>query len=202
MAREDCRWGVAGSDEADGKIGDAKVDSDNIMTTFWLVRHGQTDWNVQGRWQGHADPPLNALGVKQTQILGEGLAHVKFDAIFSSDLDRAYETACAVGNRQGLEVRIEARLREINLGEWEGVTQDEIKRRYPAEWRDRQLNPLEARAPGGESVLELAERVIPAAASISRLYPNGLVLLVSHGLALAVLICHAQGLPLEDAFDS
>lgn len=172
------------------------------MTTFWLVRHGQTDWNVQGRWQGHTDPPLNELGRKQTQILAEGLANVHFDAIFSSDLDRAYETACAVGDRQGIKVRIEGRLREINLGEWEGLTREEIKHLYPAEWKDREQFPLEARPPGGESVLELAERIIPAVSDIARTYPSGRVLIVSHGLALGVIICHAQGLPLEQSFDS
>jgi broad specificity phosphatase PhoE len=172
------------------------------MTTFWLVRHGQTDWNVESRWQGHADPPLNSLGIKQTRILAEGLANVHFDAIFSSDLDRAYETACAVGDRQGGKVQIEARLREINLGEWEGLTSEEIRRRYPAEWQDRQLNPLEARAPGGESLLEMAERVIPAITDIARMHPNDLVLIVSHGLALAAVICHAQGRPLTEAFDT
>ncbi len=172
------------------------------MTTFWLVRHGQTDWNVEGRWQGHADPPLNALGRKQTQILAEGLANVHFDAIFSSDLDRAYETACAVGDRQGIKVRIEARLREINLGEWEGLTREEIKKLYPAEWKDREMFPLEARVPGGESLFELATRIIPAASDIARLYPSGLVLIVSHGLALGVLICHAQGLPLDQSFEN
>jgi broad specificity phosphatase PhoE len=171
------------------------------MTTLWLVRHGQTDWNVEGRWQGHADPPLNPLGVKQTRILAEGLTHIRFDAIFSSDLDRAYETACAVGDRQGIKVQIEARLREINLGEWEGLTSDEIRKRYPAEWQDRQLNPLKARAPGGESLLELAERVIPAITDIVRMHPNELVLVVSHGLALAVVVGHAQGQPLSEAFE-
>jgi len=173
------------------------------MTTIWLVRHGQTDWNVEGRWQGHADPPLNALGRKQTQILAEGLAHVHFDAIFSSDLDRAYQTACAVAERQvkRIEVQIEPRLREINLGEWEGLTNEEIRKRYPAEWKDRVMFPLQARPPGGESVLELAERIIPAVSDISRLYPSGLLLIVSHGLALATLICHARGQPLEQVFD-
>jgi broad specificity phosphatase PhoE len=171
------------------------------MTTLWLVRHGQTDWNVQGRWQGHADPPLNALGRKQTQILAEGLAHVSFDAIFSSDLDRAYETACAVARGQGVEVQIEARLREINLGEWEGLTREEIRKNYPAEWRDYEQFPSEARPPGGESILELAGRIIPAVSDICRMHPSGLVLIVSHGVALAALICHTQGVSLEQAFD-
>jgi broad specificity phosphatase PhoE len=172
------------------------------MTTFWLARHGQTDWNVQGRWQGHADPPLNELGQKQTQILAQGLAHVRFDAIFTSDLDRAYETACAVAEKQGIKVQIEARLREINLGEWEGLTREEIQKLYPAEWEERMKFPLQARPPGGESVLELVERIIPAVTDIARLYPAGQVLIVSHGLALAVLICHSKRVPLEDVFES
>jgi broad specificity phosphatase PhoE len=171
------------------------------MTTLWLVRHGQTDWNVEGRWQGHTDLPLNAVGREQTEILVESLANIHFDAIFSSDLDRAYETAYAVGKQHGIKVHIEERLREINLGEWEGLTGEEIQRLYPAEWQDREMFPLEARPPGGESMFELAVRIIPAVTDIARRYPSGRVLIVSHGVALAVIICHTQGLPLERSFD-
>jgi broad specificity phosphatase PhoE len=171
------------------------------MTTLWLARHGQTDWNVEGRWQGHTNLPLNALGRKQTELLVESMAEVHFDAIFSSDLDRAYETAYAVGRKQGIKVHIEERLREINLGEWEGLTREEIQKLYPAEWQDREMFPLEARPPGGESMFELAVRILPAMTDIARRYPSGHVLIVSHGLALAVVICYAQGQPLEQSPD-
>ena len=167
---------------------------------LWLVRHGQTDWNVEGRWQGQVNPPLNSLGRKQTILLIEQMVHVNLQAVFSSDLDRAYETAQAVAGKKGLEVKVDPRLREISLGEWEGLTSDEIARIYPTEWQDRIENPLEARAPGGESILDLAGRVIPVVWDICRMYPAGRILIVSHGLALAVLLCHIRGLPLEQAF--
>jgi broad specificity phosphatase PhoE len=170
------------------------------MAKLWLVRHGQTDWNVKGRWQGQANPPLNSTGCEQAQALVNELADVKFEAIYSSDLQRAFETALAVARDKDLPVRVDLRLREINLGKWEGMLGTEIAQKYPILWAERENNPLDSRPPGGESVLDLVQRIIPAISDISGKHLWGSVLIVSHGLALAVFLCHIRGLPLQQAF--
>src|SRR5919204_5528893 len=101
------------------------------MTELLLVRHGETDWNVQQRWQGHQDPPLNALGREQARALAEALAGEGIDAVYTSDLRRARETAEIVAARLGVEVRPLPDLREIDVGTWSGLTMDEIRTRWP-----------------------------------------------------------------------
>ena len=171
------------------------------MTRLWLIRHGETDWNIEGRWQGQAPhaPPLNAAGRAQSEALVEQLNSHVFDALYSSDLLRAAQTAAIVGARLGLRVQVEPRLREINQGEWEGMLGRDIARVYPAAWAARERDPASARPPSGESVVEVAARAWAAADAITRQHPGGAVLVVSHGLLLATLICRARGLPLRDA---
>jgi broad specificity phosphatase PhoE len=169
------------------------------MTTLWLVRHGQTDWNVSGRWQGQSPhaPPLNALGRAQAQALRRQLDLSQVDAIYSSDLLRAQQTAEILAAGTALPICLDPRLREINLGRWEGLPSEDIARRYPAELAHRERDPAGARAPGGECATDVAERVWAAADDIARAHPRGTVVVVSHGLALATLLCRAQALDLE-----
>jgi len=172
------------------------------MTQFWLARHGQTDWNVEGRWQGQAAPmPLNAAGRAQVEALAACLSGLSFEALFSSDLTRARETAEIIGRRIGLPVMVDPRLREINLGAWEGMLGTDVARLYPAELAERERDPAYARAPGGESAAEVAARVWAAADDIARAHPTGPVLVISHGLALATLICRARGQPLTRVYE-
>ena len=173
-----------------------------MMTRLWLVRHGETDWNIEGRWQGQAPhaPPLNAAGHTQSESLAEQLNSHIFDTLYSSDLLRAIQTAEIVGARLDLRVQVEPRLREINQGEWEGMLGSDIARLYPAQWAARERDPLNAHPPGGESVVEVAARAWAAAADIARRHLGGAALVVSHGLLLATLICRARGLPLQNAF--
>jgi alpha-ribazole phosphatase len=170
------------------------------MTMFYLVRHGQTDWNKEGRYQGQADTPLNAAGEEQARQLAGKFDGIQIDAVYSSDLQRARRTAEAIGQALQLPVQLDVRLREINHGVWEGMLFTDIMRQYAAEIKEREMSPLEARAPGGESVLEVAERVLTAAESIAIMHPDETVILVSHGLALAVLACAGHGYPLTEVF--
>jgi len=170
------------------------------MAELWLVRHGQTDWNLEQRIQGHTDLPLNGTGMAQARDLGESLAGSSFDALFSSDLQRARQTAAALARRFHLSIHLDQRLRERSLGVWEGLTIPEIKQRYPEFEENRRRDPLNTAPPGGESLLQLAERVTHAAGDITRQFPSGRVLVVSHGLALAALICLAREIPLQEAF--
>lgn len=177
------------------------------MAQIWLIRHGQTSWNVQGRWQGQTPdaPPLNATGIAQAHALAETLAQhaerVPFQALYSSDLLRARQTAEIIALRLRLPVRLDPRLREVNLGAWEGMLGDEVALRYVAELEERKRNPVHSHPPQGETVFELAARVGQALDDIARAHPRGSILVVSHGLAIATALCMANGMPLERVFD-
>lgn len=168
-------------------------------TELWLVRHGQTDWNVEGRYQGQADMPLNEIGIEQARDLAERLRDVIFSAIYSSDLQRASSTARILAGDK--EVRIDPRLREIHQGEWEGQLFSVIRQQYADYFAQRKENPLQSRPPGGESLLEVAERVKYCVDEIANQFAGERVLIVSHGLAIATLLAAVKGYPLEKAFE-
>src|SRR5574338_121077 len=113
------------------------------MKRLLLIRHGQTDWNVEGRWQGHLDEPLNAAGVKQAQALGDYLRERPISAVYSSDLGRARVTAERIAEPHGLSVNTDARWREQNLGVFQGLTTSEINGKYPDEMRQLRENYLD-----------------------------------------------------------
>jgi alpha-ribazole phosphatase len=169
------------------------------MTKLILVRHGETDWNIAGRYQGQADPPLNAKGRAQAEELAAQLTGTHIDAIYSSDLQRARETAETIGRKLNLPVQIDKGLREMNQGEWEGLLVADAQARSPREWAARKSDPLNARAPGGESVAEVASRIRAAIDETARKHPAETVLIVSHGLALATFLCRARSVPLGQA---
>ena len=170
------------------------------MTRLCLIRHGQTDWNLEGRYQGQSDVPLNENGLAQAHSLIEALSDRSFAAIYSSDLVRARQTAEPVANVFGLTIRIDPRLREINQGEWEGVLVDDIKARYAEIWSKRTVDPASVRPPGGETVGEVAQRVYAALDDITRLFPTGRVIILSHGLSIATAICRNKGIPVGQAY--
>ena len=170
------------------------------MTELWLVRHGQTDWNVEGRYQGQADQPLNDVGFAQARALARELDGRHFDALYSSDLLRARQTAATIAQQLGLQVTVDRRLREINQGEWEGQLFTDIVRRYEDEIAARREDPVGSRPPGGESVAEVASRIWTAVDEIVLAHPGGRVLLVSHGLALATLMARARGASLAEVY--
>jgi broad specificity phosphatase PhoE/GNAT superfamily N-acetyltransferase len=176
--------------------------SDKIVpvTEFWLVRHGQTDWNVEGRYQGQSDIPLNPTGLEQARRLAQSLNGLSFDAIYSSDLARAHQTALEIARVVGKPVYVDRRLREICQGEWEGQKLEEIKANFGRIAPQSPRDPLNDRAPGGESTLEVAQRVAQCAMEIADQQPYGKILIVSHGFALATLICQAHGIPLERVY--
>jgi len=144
-----------------------------MVTTILLARHGETDWNLERRVQGHSDTPLNETGRAQALALAELLEAAELDAIYASDLARAYDTAQVVAERKGLTVTRLPELRERNFGTWEGLTDDEILRRFPqaktSSWGD------------AETKEEMAERVLGALHSIAAAHPGGRVLVVTHG---------------------
>jgi broad specificity phosphatase PhoE len=138
------------------------------MTTILVARHGETDWNRAQRWQGQADPALNELGREQARALGERLAGEQLEAIYTSDLRRAHETAEIVGGMLGLPVTTDPDLREIDVGTWSGLTREQIGER---EW-------------DGESQDAHSERILRAIRRIVAEHPEGRVAIVTHGGSL------------------
>lgn len=177
------------------------------MTRITLIRHGQTDWNAQRRWQGQSPqaPPLNETGVAQAHALAASLAQqaadeTRFDAIYSSDLLRARQTAEIIALHVRLPVQLDPRLREAHLGAWEGMLGEDVALHYVAELSERKRNPVHARPPHGETIFELATRVGAASSDIARAHPHGNVIVVSHGLTIAAALCIANNLSLEQVF--
>jgi 2,3-bisphosphoglycerate-dependent phosphoglycerate mutase len=162
------------------------------VATIFLVRHGETDWNRERRWQGHADRPLNETGREQARDLADRLAGEPIEAIYSSDLARARETAAIVGARLALPVRTDARLREVDVGEWSGLTMGEIELRYPDAIRRR----LEGGTgwEQGESYEQMGERVVAALHEIAAAH-GGPVLVVTHGGAMRAVWLASGGAP-------
>jgi broad specificity phosphatase PhoE len=156
------------------------------VTTILLARHGETDWNRQGRFQGWADPPLNETGREQAQALAGQLAGVPLDAVYSSDLRRAHETALIVAEPHGVPVVVDRGLREIDVGSWSGLTRAEIETSFPG-----------AAHHDGETREEHLSRVLEAVERIACAHPGEHILVVSHGGSLRTLRRHALGDPVH-----
>jgi broad specificity phosphatase PhoE len=155
------------------------------VTTIFLARHGETDWNAQERWQGHADTPLNERGREQSRALAARLAGVPFEAVYSSDLRRARETAEIVSADRELPIGVEPALREIDVGSWQGLTNAEVLERFPGVDR-----------PDGETFEAFRERVLGALQAICSRHDGGNVLVVAHGGCVRTLQRHLLGEPL------
>lgn len=169
------------------------------VTSLILCRHGRTDWNEAGRYQGQTDVPLNALGRRQAKFLAQTLRSEPIAAVYASDLSRAAETAAEIARYHALEVRLDPRLREIDQGRWEGLTLAEILQQDAALHARLEADPLTVRRPGGESVQDVSQRVVAVLEEIEHEQPDGLVCVVSHKVALTVLRCELTGEPLAPA---
>ena len=150
------------------------------MTEILLARHGETDWNLESRVQGHTDRPLNATGVEQARALAELLATESLVAVYASDLVRAQHTAEIVARAHGLKVTVDPDLREKNFGSWEGLTDIEIEERFP--------DAIRGRWGDGEASEAVAARAVAAIDRIRALHPTGTVLVVSHGGPLRAIL--------------
>ncbi|CEP68675.1 Alpha-ribazole phosphatase, CobC [Moorella glycerini] len=165
-------------------------------TRVYLVRHGETEWNNSGRYQGHSDVDLSSKGRLQAELLRERFRHISLDGVYSSDLSRARETAVTIAAPHGLEVNTVTGLREINFGTWEGLTYQEIVASFPCEWEAWRRDPANKIVPGGESFRQVKERVWEAFNGIVRQEMGRSILLVAHGGSLRTLICAILGLDL------
>ncbi len=164
-------------------------------TRLLVMRHGETAWNAAARIQGQLDIPLSPRGEQQAQRLAGRLAGEPIDAVYSSDLARAAQTAQPLARRLGLAPRPEPRLRERRFGLFEGSSYAEAEQRWPAEfarWRERDPDVA---IPGGEAPREVARRVLAAVAGIVRAHPGATVAVFTHGGVLDVIYRAARRLP-------
>lgn len=162
-----------------------------------LVRHGQTLWNLERRFQGHTDICLSNTGIQQAYLLQKRFAAEKLDAIYSSDLRRAVDTAAIIAEPHQLEVQVCSGLREMNFGIWEGLTYLEIEKSYPVLLQTWLNNPATLEVPGGETFLGVKERALRILTEIIQKHPQGNLLVVTHGGIIAALICGILQKPLE-----
>jgi alpha-ribazole phosphatase len=168
---------------------------------LFLATHAQTDWNVQGRFQGHTDVPLNERGRSQAAALGQRLAQEKLHAIVASDLCRARQTAEIVALAHGMGVRTDARLRELCFGAWEGLTHAEIQQQYPNELAAWRKDILRTHPRGGECLLDLAARLREFVKVLGNYPQEADVLVVAHRGALRTLLCLLLDRPIEAHWD-
>jgi len=167
------------------------------MSKLLLVRHGDTELSSDERYWGHSDVKLSTLGLRQAEGLRDFLVTHEIDAIYSSDLKRALVTAEIIASRHKTEIITCAELREINFGELEGLTFDEISQRYPEVAKSWIEGKLRLKYPGGESIREFTQRTSNFASRLMTLIPEQTILIVAHSGSLRILICHLLGIRLQ-----
>jgi 2,3-bisphosphoglycerate-dependent phosphoglycerate mutase len=160
-----------------------------------LVRHGQSTWNHEHRIQGQSDPPLSDEGRRQAARLGRRLAGRPFAGLYSSDLARAVETSSLIGKAVGIEPSMMSKLREIHLGEWEGLRTEELAVRFPRAWARWTEEPDWDVVPGGEGSAAFEARVGAALDSIFNQHLDGDVLVVTHGGVIQIALHRVVGRP-------
>jgi len=165
------------------------------VTQFILVRHGQTAWNSEGRYQGHLDSPLTAAGAAQARAVAARLAGAGIDALYSSDLERALQTARMIAEKLALPVLTDARLRERCLGIFQGLTRSEAQRQLPEEFRRLKSGDPEHVVPGGESARQRSELAVRCLEELAENHAGQRVLVVTHGGVVAAMFRHVVGVP-------
>jgi broad specificity phosphatase PhoE len=166
-----------------------------VTTTVLLARHGESDWNRSKQWQGFADRPLTDLGRKQAAELARRLEGTELDAVYSSDLQRARETAEIVARTKGLTVETTPDLREVDVGSWSGLTRAEAEERYPEQYA-RWLQGAEG-WDDGETYGQLGERVVRAMHRIAKTHEGERVLVVAHGGTIRAIHAAALGVDIH-----
>lgn len=159
------------------------------MTRLIVVRHGQTVWNLERKYQGHSDIALTDKGLRQAEAVGARLADEKIDAVYASDLSRAFKTAECIAARHNLTVRVVPALREIKFGDWEGLTYEQISAQWPGLLGKLWTTPDELQIPGGESFQQLKERAYAAIEKIVAAHPDQTVVVVAHGGTIGTILC-------------
>jgi alpha-ribazole phosphatase len=179
------------------------------VTRVILVRHGSTEWNHGHRFQGHQDVPLSELGAHQAQRVAHRLHRERLTCVYTSDLQRARQTAEALASVDDTPLNVTSQLREMSFGAWEGLTAREVQQTYPHEWKEWVDDPVHTTPPGGESLEQLAGRVTrflettiegfagEAERHRRRRWRGPTLVFVGHGGCLRAIITHLLDIPLE-----
>lgn len=166
------------------------------MLHLMLVRHGETEWNAQRRYQGQANVPLSEVGRRQAEHIARRLANQKIDAVYASDLERAWETAKLIAEKHGLEVLSEPRLRELKFGVLEGLTFEEAQTQYP-EMITAWLKDFNQPPQGGETIDLFRGRIVCLLDDLKQKHNEQTLLLIGHGGSLSEIVRVALGLSRE-----
>ena len=167
------------------------------MTEIIIIRHGETEWNKTGRFQGHSDVPLSAEGRAQAAALGRNLALDHVDAIYASDLTRAMETAAPLAKRFGLEVISDPLLRELNFGAWEGRHFNDVNAENPNAMKNFYTDPEQADIPESEPFPEFQHRVAGRVREIVAQERGKRIVVVSHGASIRILLADILAMPIR-----
>lgn len=169
-------------------------------TRIYLIRHGQVEGYEEKRYNGQVNVALTPFGRSQSSRVCERLLETALDAVYSSDLERSSYCAGLIAAAHGLDVNTETALRELHVGDWEGRTWTELQDTYPNEWQARLRDLVNFQVPGGESLLEAAERIRPVIRRMLDKHHGGSIALVAHGGVNRIVLLDAIGAPLERAF--
>ncbi|MBN1692427.1 MAG: histidine phosphatase family protein [Dehalococcoidales bacterium] len=159
------------------------------MPEIILIRHGETQYNAKETFRGRADVPLNENGLEQAQLLSEYLTDDKIDVVYSSPLKRAVKTAEIIAAPHRLKVNVVENLNDIDCGQWQGLTLEEVQEKYEEIYQDWLDTPEQVRLPGGESLEDVRSRVLPFVQDAVMRYGEGKIVFVSHRVVNKVLIC-------------
>lgn len=168
-----------------------------MKTTLLLIRHGESVANAQRYFSGQTNVPLSELGQKQAEVTAQYLKDFPIDAFYASDLRRAYETGLAAAKFHDLPVIPSTHLREIDCGEWEGMTHDEISANYPEIYHTWRTDIGNVCLPGGETPGQVQERVVAFLDAVVRTHEGQTVCIASHGMAIRCFLMHVLGLPMD-----
>ena len=167
------------------------------MGKLFIARHGETVWNKEGRIQGHTDVVLSEQGLKQARSLAQRLKSVPFDAAYASDLSRASQTAGVILEGRNLPVSPTASLREYHKGAFEGMTEPELRARFPDEYPGYIAKDLDYAPDGGESTRQVSDRMTTAIIDIKDRHLDDNVLVVGHGGSLRAAMMALLGMPMD-----
>jgi probable phosphoglycerate mutase len=166
-------------------------------TLIYAIRHGETAWNKATRIQGQLDIPLNETGLRQADAVGRALAEATIDAIYSSDLIRAVQTATPLAQAKGLNVVPVQGLRERHFGVWQGETYGEIEEKFPHDYSRWRLREPEFAVEGAENLIVFQARMAQALQTLAQAHPGQTIAVFTHGGCLDILYRLSTGLPLE-----
>lgn len=184
----------------DGRSAMGNDETDFLQWTVYLLRHGDTRTDAVRRYIGRTDVPLSETGRRQAEWWRTELAPLSFNRIICSDLGRTCETAGIINEGRNAVVETSPELREIDLGDWDGLPRDEVRRRFPVEYEKRGLNPAGFRPENGESFFDLSSRAVPAFEKVVRSTAGGNILIVGHAGVNRVILCYLLEMPLSNLF--